>query len=262
MKKNDTTSMISKPKLDGSKDFKIASTSVSPKVLTEKINEDITKSNFKNRWETFGTHLIRNIPPKSRIKDGKVKIAAFDLDSTLIESKSGNKFSRGPSDWKWWGNHKTKIPQKLKQLHNDNYIIVIFTNQGAVVVNNNSKSYNNLKEKINLIQNDLITNYQIDEIHVFASPKKPVKGITSTDEQHQKSRKPEIGMWENLETELNKNNQTIDYPNSFYVGDAAGRKNDFSDSDLKFAENAKLRFMTPEEMFLYDDEDGSKNKEE
>lgn len=36
----------------------------------------------------------------------------------------------------------------------------------------------------------------------------------------------------------------------YYVGDAAGRKNDFSDSDKAFAINADLHFYTPEELFL------------
>lgn len=36
---------------------------------------------------------------------------------------------------------------------------------------------------------------------------------------------------------------------SFYVGDAAGRAGDHSDTDRKWAVNAKLKFMVPEEHF-------------
>jgi bifunctional polynucleotide phosphatase/kinase len=39
---------------------------------------------------------------------------------------------------------------------------------------------------------------------------------------------------------------------SFFVGDAAGRSDDFADSDLKFATNVGLKFYTPEEVFPND----------
>eukprot|EP00210_Caulerpa_lentillifera_P002574 g2469.t1 len=58
-------------------------------------------------------------------------------------------------------------------------------------------------------------------------------------------RKPETGMWDFF---LNKH-QEVDKKLSFYVGDAAGRPKDFSDSDLKFAENIGLAFFTPEDYF-------------
>ena len=61
---------------------------------------------------------------------------------------------------------------------------------------------------------------------------------------------------------LQKNNlqKYIDLENSFYCGDAAGRKEnknlkikkDFSSSDYKFATNLNLKFLTPENLFLKD----------
>ena len=48
----------------------------------------------------------------------------------------------------------------------------------------------------------------------------------------------------------------ISMKESFYCGDAAGRPKtetrpkDFSDSDIKFAANVGLKFLTPEELFL------------
>ena len=37
--------------------------------------------------------------------------------------------------------------------------------------------------------------------------------------------------------------------NSFYCGDAAGRKNDFSNDDLLYSINLSLKFYTPEMLF-------------
>ncbi len=57
------------------------------------------------------------------------------------------------------------------------------------------------------------------------------------------------GMWEMMKNEHN-GGLFIDNSSSFFVGDAAGRDNDFSCSDRKFAANAKIDFKTPEEFFL------------
>jgi len=53
------------------------------------------------------------------------------------------------------------------------------------------------------------------------------------------------------------NNVELDINECIYVGDAAGRKksktyrkNDFSNSDYKFALNTEFKFFTPEEFFL------------
>lgn len=58
-------------------------------------------------------------------------------------------------------------------------------------------------------------------------------------------RKPNTGMLQEFYQDIESQNK-IEY----YVGDAAGRKNDFSDSDKAFAINADLHFYTPEELFL------------
>ena len=64
---------------------------------------------------------------------------------------------------------------------------------------------------------------------------------------HDNYRKPRTGMFKYLKNELGIK---INKKESFYVGDMAGRENDKYDTDLKFALNLKIKFMTPEEYFL------------
>lgn len=245
----DVTSIISKPKRTSVESVdKLSTTKASSKVIADKVEMSLNSTKFERGWETIGTHLIRNISTP-QVPSKRVKVAAFDLDGTLINTKSGAKFSRGPTDWKWWGNSPTRVPEALSKLYSDGYLIVIFTNQGAVVVNKNSKSFSNLKAKLNLIYEEL-NKHQIKSLYVYASPKRPLKDSVSSEEQHKSTRKPAIGMWQNLEQVLVEEGKTIVYEGSFYVGDAAGRNKDFLDSDLKFAENAKINFKTPEEFFI------------
>lgn len=69
-----------------------------------------------------------------------------------------------------------------------------------------------------------------------------------------KYRKPSIYFWKVFENNLNI---PIDYSESFYCGDCAGRKcnptsklADLKDSDFKFALNIGIKFLTPEEIFM------------
>jgi bifunctional polynucleotide phosphatase/kinase len=67
-------------------------------------------------------------------------------------------------------------------------------------------------------------------------------------------KKPNTKIWEYFVSKLNGGLEIDE--TTFYCGDAAGRpaaegkKKDFSDTDLKFALNNKLKFFTPEELFL------------
>ena len=68
-------------------------------------------------------------------------------------------------------------------------------------------------------------------------------------------RKPAVGSFEYMKKEIFPG-LDISMKESFYCGDAAGRpktetrSKDFSDSDIKFAANVGLKFLTPEELFL------------
>ena len=116
--------------------------------------------------------MIRNISfnHTSVEIESLIKVAAFDLDGTLISTKSGGTFSKSPSDWKWWND---KVLDKLKDLYRDNYLIVIFSNQGGVVATPLSKSYLNFTTKLNSIVKELKGRDILDRILIYAAPKKP-----------------------------------------------------------------------------------------
>ena len=146
-------------------------------------------------------------------------IAAFDLDWTLIRPVHG-KFPKSPEDF-------AILPNRidtLKDLSWKGFTIVIFTNQ---------KSTNATKVQFNL---DRVSNV----IKLLQENKIPVIVFMSTkDDQF---RKPQTGMWDVF-------TQMIKIKTAFYCGDAAGRPQDFSDSDAMFAKNIGIEFLNPEDVF-------------
>ncbi|KAF8506302.1 polynucleotide kinase 3 phosphatase-domain-containing protein [Gautieria morchelliformis] len=152
------------------------------------------------------------------------KVAALDLDGTLIKTRSGNRFPRGKDDWMWW---RASVKKKITDIHLEGYAIVIFSNQASA----KKKTIDEWKLKVSSIASELSNT----PFRIFAA------------QQHDIFRKPMPGMW----TEFEKVNQgEIDKKLSFFVGDAAGRPGDHSDSDRKWALNIGLPFFTPEEYFL------------
>jgi len=107
--------------------------------------------------------------------------------------------------------------EKLKTLISEGYNIVIISNQ--------------------LRLKDATLNKKIDNLAKYYQIPMEIYVSRARDQY----RKPEIGILSLLPQNLGKL--------EFYVGDAAGRSSDFSDSDLKFAENAKIPFYVPEEYF-------------
>jgi bifunctional polynucleotide phosphatase/kinase len=168
------------------------------------------------------------------------KLISFDLDGTLIATKSGATFPKNKDDWKLW--HES-VPQKLKEFITQGFRVVIFTNQGGV--GSGKVKPQDFIAKITAIREAL----QV-----------PLLVLASTGEDN--FRKPATGMWDHFHQHLNSGIM-VDLSESYYVGDAAGRpasgkrKKDFSDSDLKFALNVGLKFQTPEQFFL-----GEKEKED
>lgn len=161
------------------------------------------------------------------------KIAGYDMDGTIITTKSGRVFPKDTFDWEILF---PDIPKKLKTLHEDNYKICFFTNQSGIA--KGKIKLDDFKNKVKAITSRL----QVP-IQVF---------IAIGDGFH---RKPVPGMWQHLVDEKNDDVE-VDKLQSFYVGDAAGRpeagkkKKDHSLADRLFALNVGIPFYTPEEHFL------------
>ncbi|KAJ7750282.1 polynucleotide kinase 3 phosphatase-domain-containing protein [Mycena metata] len=171
-------------------------------------------------------HVKHLDPPSS------VKVAAFDLDGTVISSLP---FSAPALQWHWWN---ASVPAKLKKAASEGYAIVMFSNQGGLRAAPRQKDW---KKKIALI--------------AAAVPDLPFMLFAATAKDNY--RKPMIGMWQELERLYEAGGVKIDKASSFFVGDAAGRNypsstksKDFASTDRKFALNVDVPFYTPEEYFL------------
>lgn len=147
------------------------------------------------------------------------KMASFDYDWTLVNPKDGKTFPTSIDDWTWM---YPSIPEKIKEYYEKGYMIVIFTNQ--------SKEWK--CEQIKMVMEELKI-----PLFIVISRKKD-------------DYKPNPILFDMLvgDNKINKGE-------SFFVGDALGRKTDFSDSDKKFAENIGIKCYSPEEEFVDKEEE-------
>lgn len=163
-------------------------------------------------WTQIETlHFYNNVEKPT------VKLACFDLDWTLIYPTK-NLFPKLADDVKFMPNRLSK----LRRLHKRGHTIVIFTNQKC-------RSKKEVDKKIARM-NTFIKNINI-----------PIMLFMATDDDYY--RKPNTGMWIHLLDLVPKPEQMM------YCGDAAGRQGDFSDSDKIFAENCKIPFYLPNQVF-------------
>ncbi|KAM9813002.1 bifunctional polynucleotide phosphatase/kinase isoform 1-T1 [Syngnathus typhle] len=187
---------------------------------------------LKNSWQQIANLMLYTAAGVR----GSDKIAGFDIDGCIITTKSGKVFPTAPDDWKIL---YPEIQPRLTSLIKKGYKVVFFTNQMGIARGKLRPEV--FKSKVE----DILTTLQLPvQVFVAAGP-----GIY---------RKPAVGMWNHLCEKAN-DGVPVDNTQSFYVGDAAGRpenwapgkkKKDFSCSDRLFALNLGLKFHTPEEYFL------------
>jgi len=150
------------------------------------------------------------------------KFVFIDLDGTLIETASGKTFPEGAWDMRL----KLDVFQKLKKLEPKGVFIV--SNQGGI-------------EK-GLIDPRIFgtkITYVIGALQDYLGTRCVVAGrFCTSNNPENEDRKPNTGMldaiWKewliNMKEEILKENVVL-------IGDASGREGDWSDSDLKTAQN-------------------------
>ncbi|KAK7200618.1 Polynucleotide kinase 3 phosphatase/AAA domain containing protein [Novymonas esmeraldas] len=217
-------------------------------------------------WERVEGDSVLLLPPtaailaplvhKSNSVDGTVavKVAAFDMDDTLIMPASGGVFAKDDAgDWKWL---HPNVRGHLQHLHANGFLVVLFSNQLGI-----GKGTGWHEEKARAVTAKIV--------QLSAAAGVPLCACVATREDSW--RKPSPRMWGLLEERVQKcvrNALGVDAAAaspavdclafSFFVGDAAGRlaptlagrKKDFSASDRAFAHNMRLPFFTPEMFFL------------
>ncbi|KAL8195450.1 hypothetical protein R6Q57_025853 [Mikania cordata] len=193
------------------------------------------KDNYKGaklqpKWKAFQTILY--LERDEGLQDSK-KIAAFDFDGCLAKTSVQRVGANA------WSLMYATIPNKLQSLYNDGYKLVIFTNESNIERWKNKRQVA-VDSKIGRL--DSFIKLVNVPIQVFIAC-----GVSKGKEQDP-FRKPHPGMWRIMEQQFNSG-IPVDMDQSFYVGDAAGRIDDHSDADKKFAETIGLKFYLPEEYF-------------
>ncbi len=186
------------------------------------------------KFDTFDTvHYINNFNNLDKNELKFNKLACFDLDHTLIKPKGNRKLPKDSDDYEYMKN----VKETLVKLQNDNYHIIIFSNQSG----------SKLEQVIDKIKNILLELLNTNELKISIF-------IATKDDYY---RKPHTGMFE-LFLKLNEL-QINNFQEIFYCGDAAGRKGDFACSDYAFSYNLslkyynkhnKIEFYVPEEIFM------------
>ncbi|MCJ1485322.1 hypothetical protein MMC06_005496 [Schaereria dolodes] len=192
----------------------------------------------------YDPNAVSSALPDTSTNLKRTKIAAFDFDSTLIQTSSGNVFGKSAADWRWW---HVCVPGALKKLYDEGFLIVVLSNQGGISLKSDPKTVKSDQKRLSV--------FKAKATSVFAQLAIPISIYAATTRDIY--RKPRPRMWDVM---LDDHDLDVgEGPNlvhSVFVGDAGGRakrigfKEDHSSSDRDFAANVGINFQTPEEYFL------------
>ena len=158
----------------------------------------------------------------------------FDLDYTLIKTKSGKKFPINKNDW------EILHPNIISEFAG------LDTTKRLVGIVSNQKGLKTIEQK-----NDWI--YKIKQINKIIHI--DFVFVSLTDDKY---RKPLMGSFQFIKDKINgiEWDKLVEKQKIYYIGDAMGRETDFSDTDIKYALNNDLKFKSPEIFFKFNKEAG------
>ncbi|KAK9247503.1 polynucleotide kinase 3 phosphatase-domain-containing protein [Lipomyces tetrasporus] len=212
----------------------------------------------------------RSIPDQSITNNKqtyKVAVAGFDLDDTLIVTKTGYRFASNENDWKFkFGEAQTlkKIKSWLDETTEcfNERILVIFSNQSGIALAPKGSKSKRARTQVDETTTRL-WQFKAKLMAIMKPLGLPCYVIAATAKDE--FRKPQVGMWRlvreaherHLQHRLKQESNNVDRPldveldteHSFFVGDAAGRRGDHSSGDKDFAKNLGIIFYTPEKFF-------------
>jgi bifunctional polynucleotide phosphatase/kinase len=163
------------------------------------------------------------------------KLVVFDVDSTLVVSKSGRRWASDADDWIW---SSSGVPEMLNKYYTNDWIVAFVTNQSEW------KSHPEIKEKLASILDKIEEAYGWKPYCLVATASRKEKDIVY--------RKPARGLFDKL-LEILKIGEK-DITSLQMCGDASGEtdKNPayrWSDSDRMFAKGIGATFLRPNEVF-------------
>ena len=145
------------------------------------------------------------------------RVALFDFDWTLVKPKDNKTFPKDIDDWEWL---RPCVPEIVTGFYKKGFGIYIFTNQ--------SKAWK--QEQI------------VNAMTLLGIP------VTICIAFEKSEYKPSITIAK-LAFMHSKHSKVINTTKSFMCGDAAGRVNDHSNSDVAFAHALNIPFVLPEDVF-------------